>query len=313
MPDTRTVAVPTPSRLPRRRRMLSHLLALPIAGLAAAPGLAWASGLPEVPAGPGSSSAIAHLRDSAMAHGWSAWRQCRDINASFSGAWSPASGWPAAEPGDAVAVQLRWLAPADLLAVRQGRDSASLGLLRPQAGLGPAASAATPMSPLQAAPADDPLAVLTADALCLLLLGPLAVLDRTTAVNWGPPDTLDGRRCDQLVLTVAPGLGLASESRMALFIDRDVGWLRRLRWAGDNPGAGWRGLAEVDFFDHFSLHGMVWPRRFQSPSRWWLPGARPQTAHLTGLDLDRGYSADALAGERWTGEAAAPAHPLPPA
>ena len=326
MPETRIVAIPEPSRLPRRRRMLSHLLALPLAGLAAAPGIARATGLPEVPAGPGSSSARAHLLDSATAHGLLAWRQRRDINASFSSAWAPASGWSAAESGAAAAVQMRLLVQADLLAVRQGRDSASLGLLRRQAGFGPAASAGTPVPtsvpasipvpvpvPVpQAAPADDPLAVLSADALCLLLLGPLAVLDRTTAVNWGPPDTLDGRRCDQLVLTVAPGLGLASESRMALFIDRDVGWLRRLRWAGDNPGAGWLGLAEVDFFDHFSLHGMVWPRRFQSPSRWWLPGARPQTGRLTGLDLDRGYSADALAGERWTGEAAAPARPLPP-
>ena len=313
MPDTRNVAVPAPSSLTPRRRMLSHLLALPLAGLAVAPGLAWASGLPVVPAGPGSSSAIAHLRDSATAHGLAAWRQCRDINASFSGAWSPASGWPGAEPGDAVAVQLRWLAPADLLAVRQGQDSASRALLRPLAGLRPAASSATPVPPPMAALADDALAVLSADALCLLLLGPLAVLDRTTAVNWGPPDTLDGRRCDQLVLTVAPGLGLAPESRMALFIDRDVGWLRRLTWAGENPGAGWRGLAEVDFFDHFSLHGMVWPRRFQSPSRWWWPGARPQTGRLTGLDLDRGYSADALAVERWTGSAATPARALPPA
>ena len=313
MPETRIVAIPEPSRLPRRRRVLSHLLALPLAGLAAAPGIARATGLPEMPAGTGSPSARARLRDSGTAHGLAAWRQRRDINASFSSAWSPASGWSATEPGDAAAVQLRLLAQADLLAVRQGRDGASLGLLRRQAGFGPAASAGTAAPAPQAAPADDTLAVLSADALCLLLLGPLAVLDRSTAVNWGPPDTLDGRRCDQLVLTVTPGLGLAPESRMALFIDREVGWLRRLRWAGDNPGAGWRGLAEVDFFDHFSLHGMVWPRRFQSPSRWWLPGARPQTAHLTGLDLDRGYSVDALAGERWTGEAAAPARPLPPA
>ena len=313
MPETRIVAIPEPSRLPRRRRMLSHLLALSLAGLAAAPGIARATGLPEVPAGPGSSSARAHLLDSATAHGLLAWRQRRDINASFSSAWAPASGWSAAESGAAAAVQMRLLVQADLLAVRQGRDSASLGLLRRQAGFGPAASVGPAVPAPQAASADNTLAVLSADALCLFLLGPLAVLDRTTAVNWGPPDTLDGRRCDQLVLTVAPGLGLASESRMALFIDRDVGWLRRLRWAGDNPGAGWLGLAEVDFFDHFSLHGMVWPRRFQSPSRWWLPGARPQTGRLTGLDLDRGYSADALAGERWTGEAAAPAHPLPPA
>ena len=318
MPETRVVAVPEPRTLRRRRRVLSHLLALPLACLTAAPA-ARAAGLPDVPAGPGSPSARARLRESALAHGLDAWGQHHDLNASFSHTWSPASGWAAAD-ADAeagAAVQLRWLPGAGLLALSQGlgRDpsTATPLLLQRQARAGAAGPAAQPGLLPPPAQADAAPAALSADALWLLLLGPIAVLDRATAVNWGPPETLDGRRCDQLVLTLTPGLGLARESRMALFIDRDQGWLRRLRWAGDAPQADWWGVAEVDFFDHFSLQGMVWPRRFESPSRWWLLGAPAQQGRLTGLDLDRGYPAQALVGPRWTAEAAAPAKPLPPA
>lgn len=258
-----------------------------------------------------------------MAHGLAAWRQHRDLNASFSRAWSPASGWSTAGRGGvkppsqaavdvaSEATDLRLLPVEDLLVVRLGSAGSRRPVLRRAAGFGRAASVDKPAAVYPAAPPEDPLSVLSADAMCLLLLGPLALLDRASTVNWGPPDTLDERRCDQLVLTVTPGLGLAPESRMALFIDREAGWLRRLRWAGDGGDTSWRGLAEVDFFDHLSLQGMVWPRRFQSPPRWWLPGAAPQTGRLTGLDLDRGYGAEALTGERWTGAAAAPARPLP--
>lgn len=317
MPTTRVVAAPEPHTLPQRRRVLGHWLSLAMAGLAGAPDTALAASLPDVPAGPGSSSARTHLRESALAHGLAAWRQHHDLNASFSSAWVPGSGWLATDAGGAAAAadaaQLRLLPAAGLLAVRHGQLGTGPWVLRRQARFGHAASYDTPGQASPGAPAEDPQMALVADALGLLLLGPVAVFDRATAVNWGPPETLDGRRCDQLVLTVAPGLGLVPESQMALFIDREVGWLRRLRWSGEGPGAGWRGLAELDFFDHFKLQGMVWPRRFQSPSRWWLPGAQPQTGWLTGLDLDRGYGAEALEGDRWTGEAAAPARPLPPA
>jgi len=312
MPEARVVVFPGPGTLRRRRRVLGHLLAAPLAWLAAAPGAASADDLPDVPAAPGSASARTRLHESAMAHGLTAWPRHRDLNASFSSAWSPASGWPPAETDENDAVQLRLLPAAGLLATRHGRQDARPLRLRQSARPASAGHTDTPAASAQA-PAQDPLAALDADALRLLLLGPLAVLDGAQAVNWAAPATLDGRRCDQLVLTVAPGLGLAPESRMALFIDRDVGLLRRLRLAPDAPISGWRGLAEVDFFDHFSLGGMVWPRRFQSPSRRWWPGGPAQNGRLTGLDLDRGYSAEALAGERWTAEAAAPAHPLPPA
>lgn len=311
MPETPVVATPEPSTLPHRRRLLRQLLGLPLAGLAAATGTASAAGLPDVPPGPGSSSAKAHLQDSAAAHGLAAWRGLRDVNASFDRIWSPASGWRAV---GAEAVQLRLLPAVGLAALRQGTDQGQQYSRHSPGLTGPSTGTAGSQAEATVAPLTDPgltaAAALDTAGLRLLLLGPLAVLDQTTAVHWAEPDTLDGRRCDQLLLSLSPGLGLMASSRMALFIDRDVGLLRRLRLAADGSLGNWRGQVEVDCLDYFRLQGVVWPRRFESPARWPLPGAPAQTAWLTGLDLDRGYGAEALQDDRWTGDAAAPARAL---
>ena len=317
MPETHVVAITEASTLPHRRRAMRRLLVLPMACFAATPGTAAAAGLPEFPTGPGSSSALARLQESATAHGLAAWRGLHDVNASFDRVWSPAMGWRAVAAPGAEAVQLRLLPSAGLAALRQTTET---GLQHSQLRLGLtglSAVAAGEQARTDTAPLSGPslaaAAALNTVGLHLLLLGPLAVHDLVTAVHWAQPETLDGRRCDQLLLSLTPGLGLMASSRMALFVDRDVGLLRRLRLVAAGTAGNWRGQIEVDFLDHFRLQGVVWPRRFQSPSRWPLPGAQPQTAWLTGLDLDRGYGAAALQGDRWSGDAAAPARALPPA
>lgn len=264
-----------------RRQLLRRSLALPLAPLLlGSAATSRGASLPDVPDGPGSSSARDRLAESAAAHGLAAWLGLHDINAGFSQLWLPASGWRPASADAAGSVQLRLL-PASGVAALQ------------------------------------PAAAGSAEAMRLLLLGPLAVHGIAGAVNWGPPDTLDDRRCDQLLLAWPGAAGAGAGNRLALFIDRDEGLLRRLRLAPDAPGSLWGRLAEVDFFDHFSQHGVVWPRRFQSPSLspslwpWPWPGARPQAASLTGLDVNRGYGAPAIATEPWAGEAALPARPLP--
>ena len=317
MPDAPIVASSELGTLPPRRRILRRLLAAPLVGLAAVNGRALAAGWPEVPDGAGSSSAMARLQDSAAAHGLTAWRGLHDINASFDRVWSPKSGWQAVAAPGTEAVQFRLLPAAGLAAMRPSiRQSLQNSQQRTEmtgrsagAGGAPTEGDVAPFIDPNQAAAD----VLTTAGLRLLLLGPLAVLDLATAVHWAEPDTLDGRRCDQLLLRLSPGLGLMASSRIALFIDRDVGLLRRLRLVVDDTPGNWWGQVEVDFLDHFRLQGMLWPRRFQSPARWRLPGAQAQTAWLTGLDLDRGYGTEALQGNQWSGAAAAPARALPPA
>ena len=294
---------------PPRRRLLRLASTWPLAGLAALAGCA--SPWPEVPAGPGSPSARNRLQEAAAAHGLTAWRGLADINARFSRAWPALVGPAAAGP-----LELRLLpgSARSMLAAAQPPALRAAGTALPAHDPSQRVQAGQPAQPAQSAQPAQPaqLAQLAplAQAHRLLLLGPLAVIDQAGVVNWGPPETLDGQRCDQLHLALAPGLDGSAPARLSLYIDRERGLLRRLRLSlrNDAPDAS---VAEVDFFDHLLLHGVLWPRRFQAPPGVLLASAAPQPWWLTGLDVNRGYAADALAGAAFSGAAAAAARPLP--
>ena len=308
---------PGAAPLPGRRRLLARALGWPLAGLAgcAAP---W----PEVPAGPGSSSALARLQESAAAHGLAAWRQVQDLNLglrrepnSAVGAVGAADGQIGAADGS---LQLRWLPAQRLLAWHDA------GLPLPQHGwrrwAGPAPE--TPgvdQSELRLWQAgqevSDPTRLLEAarqvDLLALLLLGPMALVDAPQPVNWAEPATLDGRRCDQLTLDRLPGLGGTGVSRLALFIDRELGLMRRLRVMSNaeqgQPGAM---AATWDLPEPIQRQGVQWPRLCirVAPPR--ALGQAPAGWRLVGLDLNRGYAPSAVSGAQFSAAAAASATAL---
>lgn len=257
-----------------RRRLLGRALVLPLSPLLALAGCA--STWPEVPAGSGSSSARARLREAADAHGLPGWRQLRDVNLGFDHL-----PWPAAHG-------LQRGGPAQMRLLPGRADAA-----------------------LQVAPGDPGGTPLAASLHRLLLLGPLALADFDGVVNWAEPVTLDGRRCDHLHLPLAPGLGGMVADRLSLFIDRDQLWLRRLQVS--LSGLDRAAIATIDLAGHRQLHSVVWPLRFATVGGSALPGSpRPLAWQVTGLDVDRGYPADALRAWPWAGRAAAPAQPLPP-
>lgn len=258
----------------QRRRLLHRLGLLPLSPLLALAGCAapW----PEVPAGAGSSSARARLREAADAHGLSAWQRLQDVNVGFDTiAWPTASGLAGAG-----AAQLRLLPGAGIAALQTAGTASS--------------PVATDMAP----------AALAAAWHRLLLLGPLVLAGFDGAVNWAEPVTLNGQRCDHIHLRLAPGLGGAAGDRLSLFIDRDQAWLRRLQVSisalGDNA------LTQVDLARHRLLHGMLWPLQFNTV------GSKPLAWSVTGLDVNRGYPASALQTTPWAGRAAAPASRLGP-
>ncbi len=262
--------VPAPTLL--RRRLLGRALALPLSPLLALAGCAapW----PEVPAGPGSSSALARLRESADAHGLRGWQQLHDVNLGYS-----ALPWPAArgmQPGGPA--QMRLLPASGVVA-------------------------------LHADPMDPGATPLAASLQRLLLLGPLALADFNGLVNWAEPVTLDGRRCDHLHLPLAPGLGGMVADRLSLFIDRDQLWLRRVQvslTALDRAA-----IVTVDLTGHRRLHGVLWPLRFATVTGPLFSGAPASGQALawqvTGLDVNRGYAPEALQTQPWSGRAAAAA------
>ena len=290
----------TPTRAPAllRRRLLGRALLLPLSPLIALS--ACASRWPDAPAGPGSSSARSRLQESADAHGLAAWRRLQSVSLGFAGFWSPPG---TAAGAGAEAVQARWRPGDGVLALGWPSAAGQQQLWRRNPGTEVQLwRDGQPMTD----PVERQAAALLADLHRLLWLGPIAVADTTAAVHWAEPETLQGLRCDHLHLALAPGLSFAATDRLSLFIDRDRGLLRRLRVSLLSLGAALPVLAEVDLFDHRRLHGVAWPTRFEARSL----GAG--SWRLTGLDVDRGFSADDIGDAAWRGKAAETAHTLPP-
>ena len=295
----------------RRRRLLGRaMLLMPWAALAGC-----ASPWPPVPAGTGSSSARQRLRDSADAHGATAWATLQDVNLDVDGLEASTNGLAGGLAGRA---QARWLPTAGVMALRSANaanatdasDSAHRLTLWRRWGPDPAQRAWRDAVPVTD-PATLAAALQQADLLRLLWLGPVAVADHPGLVAWAEPETLDGRRCDHLHLTGRPGPDGAAPSRLSLFIDRDQGWLRRLRLSVDDRIAA-GGMVQIDLAEQRRRHGVLWPlscRVTQPPAA--LPAATA-VWRLTGLDIDRGVRPDQIAGPAWLGVAAAPARPLAP-
>ena len=307
----------------RRRRLLGHALALmPWAALAGC-----ASPWPPVPAGTGSSSARQRLRDSADAHGAAAWATLKDVNLAVDG---PGASTIGSAGGLAGRAQVRWLPAAGVMALRSA-NAANAADAADAANAAAAAHASDSTHRLtlwrrwgpdpaqrawrDAVPVTDPATLAAAahqaDLLRLLWLGPVAVADHPGVVNWAEPETLDGRRCDHLHLTDLPGPDGAAPSRLSLFIDREQGWLRRLRRSVDDRIAA-GGMVQIDLAEQHRRHGVLWPLSWRVTQPQAALRAAPVAWRLTGLDVDRGVRPDQIAGPAWSGVAAAPARPLAP-
>lgn len=252
-----------------------------------------------------------------MAHGMAAFREIRDVSVGYDGSWAPF---------------IHRLQP--VLVDRSFRGASEERLL-PGAGLAAQAYAGPDgrkqvvrcasggvrvwFNGEEARDAERrAAAALVADAYALFLFGPLLL-----AGGWGAPrglaldtggaeDILVGGRplaCDVLRGRVAPGLGLAASDRVALFVDREEGLMRRVRFSLDGMESTRGAVAEVDAWDHVARHGVRWPTRFherllrplQMPVHdWWV----------VGLDVNRGLEAEDIADEAFRGRAAAPATAL---
>ena len=152
---------------------------------------------------------------------------------------------------------------------------------------------------------------MVAEAYGLFLLGPLWLAERGLAAEWVGTERVNGRLCDVVNVWLTPGLGLVALDRIAIFIDRDDAITRRLRFTLEGYSGTQGAVAETDTFEHERRHGVLWPMRFYEavvhplrvPAHDW---------RVTGLDVNRGYNAQALMGPVFSGLAAAPAGSLSP-
>jgi hypothetical protein len=281
--------------------------------------LPWLAGcatpLPLVPAPAGDAGALDRLRESAEAHGLAAYRGITDINVSYSGEWRPLIDRVQPEVVDAGfrgSSQERLLPAAGVVAQAYTGPKGKKHVLWQRGGaragdLGEASvwfngeRSSDPLAPQAAA--------LVAEGYGIFLLGPLWLQGRRPVAQMAGTERVDGRTCDVIDLWLSPGLGRAATDRVAVCIDRDERLMRRVRFTLEGFANTQGAVAEVDTFDHERRFGVVWPMR--SYERVVHPIALP--AHdwrITGLDVNRGYSARELAGPAFTGAAAAPARAL---
>lgn len=284
-----------------RRTTLTTLgaLGLPWLGACSTP-------LPLSAPAPSDASAAALLLESAQAHGLEAFRLITDINVAYGGQWRPiiASVQPEV-------VDIGYRGPS------QERLMPKLGI-NAQAYTGPKGRKQVlwQRQPAQASiwydgqlSSNQPLrqaAALVADIYGLFLLGPLWVVDRGLPWSHAGTERVDGRLCDVVESTIAPGFGFSVKDRVALCIDRSHRITRRMRFTLEGFSGTQGAVAQTDTYDHQRRFGVTWPLRsyeavvhpLRLPAHDWF---------ITGLDVNRGYGADALRGPEFRGGAAAPA------
>lgn len=278
--------------------------------------LPWLAGcstpLPLIAAPPSDASAARALRESAEAHGLSAYRQLADINVSYSGQWRPLIG--SIQPvvtdigfrGDS---QERLMPRAGVSgqAYTGARGRKQVAWRRGSGASDDLGEVAVWFNGVRSAdPAAQQAAALVAEAYGLFLLGPLWLVDRDFPMKPAGTERVDGRLCDVVEVWSRPGLGRVRSDRVALCIDRSDRITRRIRFTLEGFANTRGAVAEVDTFDHEKRFGVTWPMR--SYERVVHPIALP--AHdwrVTGLDVNRGYDVQALMGPEFSGGAAAPA------
>jgi len=298
-----------PLPLISRRRLLAASALAPLAPLTAG----CAHPLPlRSAAPPGARDAEALLAESAEAHGAAAFRALSDINIAYDGQWRPL---------------IHRVQPIVVDKTFRGRSEERL---LPRAGVVAQAytgeagrkhvwwrrGRGTPAEPGEVGvwfngsesrdEAVRAAAALVAEGYGLFLLGPLWLAGRALPMQRAGTERVDGRLCDRVDVWMSPGLGQVALDRVTVCIDAATRVTRRVRFTLEGfPGT--RGaVAEVDTFDHERRFGVLWPMRsyeevvhpIRLPAHDW---------HVTGLDVNRGYGADALRGPMFGGAAALPA------
>jgi len=259
---------------------------------------------------PNDDAGSARLLESAEAHGLAAYRTLTDINIAYEGEWRPLIDRiqpVVVDKGFRGSSEERLMPQAGVVAQAYTGTSGGKHVFwqrRPGPAFGEVGvwfnGTRSEDAGVQAA------AALVAEGYGLFLLGPLWLAGRGLAARLDGSERVDGRLCDVVQVWMEPGLGRVALDRVAVCIDRSDSITRRVRFTLEGYANTQGAVAEVDTFDHERRFGVLWPRRsyervvhpFRIPAHDW---------RIVGLDVNRGYAAQALQGPAFTGTAAAPA------
>jgi len=301
-----------------RRRLLTAAAFAPLLPtLGALGGCASAPLSPITPQETSDPAALALLNDSAAAHGLTAWRRVKDLNVSYTGEWRTLVGRLQPELTDTHfrgSSQERLLPAEGLVAQTHIGTSGHKQVVR-QAGQGQGQALGDVQVWYNGRPTtDEPLrhaSALVADGYKLFLLGPLALVDRPAVMKLAGLEQVGDFACERLMVRLAPGLGFSPVEQIVLCIDRRTRLMRRVRFTLEGLASTRGAVAEVDVSDFQNIQGVEWPTRFHERLRKPIPMLPVHDWQLTGLDLNRGWSAADITGSQFTGVAKSPAKALP--
>lgn len=266
-------------------------------------------GIPLPTAGGEVPAARAILQAAAEAHGLTAWQELADISVAYEGEWYGLVTYlqpTLVDAGFRQGSEERLLQGTSPVVAQHHRGPDGEKQVRRTAG--------SVLVSFNGKAADDrevlAAAALVADGYRLFLTGPFYFLDGNAHLEQLASETVDGRVCDVLLAVRQPGHGLSAEDRYLLYIDREQRWLRRVRFTMEGLSSTQGAVAEVDFFDHRRIAGIVWPTRFYERLKKPIPNLPVHNWRLTGLDINRGLQPAELTAAGFSGKAAAPARPL---
>lgn len=284
---------------PSLSRLFPVVLLLLLGGCALR-GIPQASGSGEQPA------ARVLLQKSAEAHGLAAFRRIEDLNVAYAGEWY-----------SLVKLLQPTLIDADFRQGSQERIILKGGPLIGQHHVGPKGtkqvirgSSDIHVFYNDASASDRDVlaaAALVADGYRMFLTGPFYFLEGNLSLETGEDEEVEGHACKTLVAVRRPGHGQSAEDRYLLFIDAENHLLRRVRFTMEGLESTQGAVAEVDFFDHKEIAGVIWPTRFYERLRKPIPSLPVHDWRLTGLDVNRGLTAADISGPAFSARAAEPA------
>ncbi len=254
------------------------------------------------------SDAVALLTASQQAHGGKAFQKVRDVSVRYEGKW--ASIGPRFQP---VLVdksfrgtsEERMLLNTRTVAQAHSGSAGTKNVLRSPGKVDVAYNGArsTDEEAQRAA-------ALVADAYTLFLLGPFYFDRPGVEITSAGEAVVDKAMCDGVLAVLRPGIGMADEDRVILFIDRADKKLRRVRMTLNGLESTRGAEVDVTFRDFRTIGGILWPTDFDERIR------APFDLHahewkMVGLEINRGFQAADLTVGGFEGLAAAPAAQLP--
>ncbi len=147
------------------------------------------------------------------------------------------------------------------------------------------------------------------DAYAMFLTGPFYFMQQDMPSVMAAPDWVDGRLCDQVLVSMRPGFGAATEDRVLVAIDRQSKLVRRFRFSFEGLKSTRGVVADVVLRGHRTMGGVVWATQFEEI----LQRPFPLAVHrwrMTGFDVNRDLNVDEINQTRFSKRAAQPARVL---